>query len=154
MICPVVNGQRRVYCVECADTNPDVQAIIERASLEERLEIFDDLAGAEDEKCVGCGRSIGEVPAYQRTYRVKVRITFEVEVDLQAASATQAQFLTSEALGTATFVKGQREIKHTLEEVPMAEEARVDDHCLYQVELGEVVPPDQDLFSLTGRSPF
>jgi hypothetical protein len=137
-------SQRKTYCVECADSLPEMQAETQKAEDEGQLEISDLPEDAQGQECVSCHRPIDQVRAESRSYRMKVTITFECEIDVEAGSATQAQFFVSETLSTIHLDKSKDTLETELEEnVTMAERARIDD-CFYEVEPAKVVPPDQD----------
>ncbi len=87
----------------------------------------------------------GQRRAESHSYRMKVTITFECEIDVEAGSATQAQFFVSETLSTIHLEESKEALKTELEEnVTMAEEARIND-CFYEVEPAKLIPPDQSL---------
>ncbi len=136
--------QRKAYCVECADSLPEVQAELEKAEDEGNLEISDRPEDAQGEECTACHRPIDQVQAESRSYRMKVTLTFECEVDVEAGSATQAQFFVRETLSTIHLDKSKEALMTELEEnVTMAETARVDD-CFYEIGPAKLIPPDQD----------
>lgn len=140
----VVKGQRRMYCPECADTRPDVQVILEQADAEDHLRFSDD--PREDEVCVACNRSIREVQVTEGVYRVKARITFEVEVDVEATSAMQARYAVDGTLVHTELRQNRQALETVLEEnVPMTQRARVDD-CFYELESVRLVvlPENED----------
>ena len=94
------SGQRKAYCVECADSLPEVQAELEKAEDEDLLEISNQPEDAQGEECTACHRQISQVRDEPRSYRMKVTITFECEIwrtdkfNLSLASRLRAAFLT------------------------------------------------------------
>ena len=77
-------NQRRAYCVECADSLPEVQAELEEASSEGRLEISDQPEDAQGVECMACHRQISQVRAESRSYRMKVTLTFVCDTNLHS----------------------------------------------------------------------
>jgi hypothetical protein len=137
-------GQRKAYCVECADTKPELLAEFEKADDQGELEISDRPEDALSEECVSCHRQIDQVRTATRSYRVRAHITLEVDIDLEADSATEAQYAVSWTL--AHLVLPEKEIETALEEhIPMTEQAQVNEWA-YAVELAKIIPPDQNLF--------
>jgi organic hydroperoxide reductase OsmC/OhrA len=137
-------GQQKAYCVECADSLPEVQAEIEAADDKGELTISDQPEDALSEECMACHRQIDQVRAESRSYRVRAQITIEIDIDLEADSATEAQYT---ALWTLAKIHlPEDEIETVLEEhIPMAEQAQIQEWT-YEVELAKVIPPDQDIF--------
>jgi hypothetical protein len=139
-------GQRKAYCVECADTKPELLGEFEKADEKGELEISDRPEDALGEICVSCRRQIDQVRAEPRSYKVKAQITIEVEIDLEAASATEAQYAVTWTLAKIDLSAGENKIKTALEHnVPMTEQAYVNEWT-YRVEPAKEIPPDQDLF--------
>lgn len=135
-------GQRKTYCVECADSSPEVQAELEKAEDEDQLEISNDEADVQGEHCTACQRPLVDVPVYDRAYRMKVTITFECEIDVEAGSCVEAQSFVRETLSTIHLEASREALEIELEEhVRMAETARVTD-CFYEIEAAKVIPPD------------
>ncbi len=136
--------QRKVYCVECADSLPEMQAELEEASSEGTLEISDRPEDAQGEECTACHRQIDQVRDEPHSYRMKVTITFECEIDVEAGSCVEAQSFVRETLSTIHLDKSKEALEIELEEnVTMTETARVYD-CFYEVGPAKLVPPDQD----------
>jgi organic hydroperoxide reductase OsmC/OhrA len=137
-------GQRKAYCVECADEKPELQAEFEKADEKEELEISNQPEDALGEECVSCHRQIDQVRTETRSYRVRAYITLEVDIDLEADSATEAQYAISGTL--ADLVLPENEIETVLEEhIPMTEQAQVQDWN-YTVTPAKIIPPEQNLF--------
>jgi len=135
------DGQRKVYCVECADSSPEVQAELEKAEDEDQLEISNEPQDALNQTCTACHRQISEVRDEERSYRMKVTITFECEVDVEAGSWVEAKSFVRETLSTIHLGNSKEALEIELEEnVPMTEAARVDD-CFYEIEAAKVLPP-------------
>lgn len=135
-----------MICVECADSKPEAQTALEKADNEGELEISDRPEDALSEECVSCHRQIDQVRAETRSYRVRAHITIEVEIDLEAASATEAQYAVSWTLANIDIPESEQEIKMVLEQtVPTTERAEVNEWT-YQVDPAKENPPEQDLF--------
>ena len=119
-----------------------MQTELEQAEEEDQLEISNQPEDALSEECTGCHRQISQVRAEERSYRMKVTITFECEIDVEAGSCVEAQSFVRETLSTIHLEKSKEALETELEEnVPMTETARVDD-CFYEIEAAKVIPPD------------
>ena len=137
-------GQRKVYCVECADSSPQVRAEFEKAEDEDLLEISNQPEDAQGEECTACHRQMDQVRDEPHSYRMKVTITFECEIDVEAGSCIEAQSFVRETLSTIHLEESKETLETELEEnVTMAETARIKD-CFYEVEPAKLIPPDQD----------
>lgn len=137
-------GQRKTYCVECADSKPEIQTELEKADERGELDISDQLEDILGEACVSCHRLIDQVRAESRPYRVKATLTIEVEIDVEANSAIDAQYTVSRALPTLDWPED--EITTALEDhIPMAEQVILNGWT-YTVEPAKVIPPEQNLF--------
>ncbi len=137
-------GQRKTYCVECADSKPEIQVELEKADAQDELEISDQPEDALGEECVSCQRTIDQVRAETRLYRVKATLTIEIEVDVEANSATDAQYAVYWALPTLALPED--EITSAMKEhIPATQQATVNDWTCV-VEPAKVIPPEQNLF--------
>jgi len=73
---------------------------------------------------------------------VKVTITFECEVDVEAGSWVEAKSFVRETLSTIHLGNSKEALELELEEnVPMTEAALVDD-CFYEIEAAKGIIPD------------
>src|SRR5260370_29151058 len=135
-------GQRKAYCVECADSLPEVQIELEKAEDEDLLKSSNHREAAQGEECTACHRQISQVIDEPRSYRMKVTITFECEIDVEAASAVEAQSFVRETLSTIHLENSKEALEIELEEnVTMTETARVDD-CFYEIGAAKLIPPE------------
>ena len=132
-----VRGQARVFCAQCADTDPDIQAIIKMA---DSLDI--DYTGAEEEKCSACGRFLTDVFVYRGQHSLKLHLTFEIDVQLEAASCTEADYAVKKTLSNGLKLHDiYEQIETVLEEhIPMMYSATID-QCTYQADPAEGIPP-------------
>jgi hypothetical protein len=135
-------GQRKAYCVECADSLPEVQVELEKAEDEDLLKISNQPEDAQGEECTACHRQISQVIDEPRSYRMKVTITFECEIDVEAGSCVEAQSFVRETLSTIHLENSKEALEIELEEnVTMTETARVDD-CFYEIGAAKLIPPE------------
>jgi|SRR5579884_612802 len=138
--------QSKRYCADCADTNKEVRAELAAAHATRDLDITDDSQEIEGQTCEACQRLISQVPAHLGTYRVQAQVTFTVEVDLQARSATDAEFQVDAAIGGANFNLIMRDMQVRIEgNLDDPEKVSVDD-CQYEVEPASRVAPEQNVF--------
>jgi phosphoribosylformylglycinamidine (FGAM) synthase PurS component len=138
--------QDKRYCADCADTNQEVRAELAAAHATRDLDITDDQREIEGQTCQACQRLISQVPAHLGTYRLQVQVTFIVEVDLQARSATDAEYQLDEAVDRADFNSVMEDIKTEVETwIEDPEKVDVND-CQYHVEPASRVAPEQNVF--------
>src|SRR5579859_5565405 len=113
-------GNRKTYCGSCADVDPLVQDELKKYD-DEGLEVSDREEDALGEECCVCHRQISHLRVEPRKYQVRAALTFEFDVDLQALSATQAQFSVLEALAEDPSVDAytflEDEIESRIEQV-------------------------------------
>lgn len=142
------HNQHRIrrYCADCADTNKEVRAELAAAHAARNLDISDDHEEIEGQMCEACQRPIASVSAHLGTYRVQAQVTFTVEVDLQARSATDAELQVDAGIDGANFDLIMRDMGVRIEgNLDDPEKVNVDE-CQYLVEPAKSVPPEQDVF--------
>lgn len=138
-------GNRKTFCGDCADNEPLVQDELKRHE-EEGLEVSDREEDALGEECYVCHRQISHLRVEPRKYRVKAAFTFEIDVDLEAVSATQAQFSVLEALAEDPPEKIcdrlEKEVESRIEQAIEADIRK----CVYGLRSVQVFPPDLDKY--------
>ena len=88
-----------------------MQAELERAEDEDLLEISNEPQDAPNQVCTACHRRISELRDEECSYRVKVTITFECEVDVEAASRIEAKSFVRETLSTIHLENSKEALK-------------------------------------------
>jgi hypothetical protein len=136
----------RRYCADCADTNKEVRAELAAAHATRDLDVSSDQEEIEGQICEGCQRPISQVPAHLGLYRVQAQVTFTVEVDVQARSATDAEFQVDAGVNGANFALIMRDLGVRIKgELDDPDKVSVDE-CEYFVGPGKSVPPEQEVF--------
>jgi hypothetical protein len=131
-------GNRKAYCGDCADAEPLVQAELEKYE-DEGIEVSDRQEDVLGEECCVCHRLISHLKAEPRTYQVIASFTIDCEIELRAASATQAQFLVTEALADKfPYNSLDAQLKKQIDQAIGVELSE----CSYEVESVKVLPPD------------
>ncbi|HLZ56858.1 MAG TPA: hypothetical protein VKR06_07915 [Ktedonosporobacter sp.] len=134
----------RHFCPECADGRTEATAELALAYEAGSLEITNEVE--EEEQCSVCLRPIADVPADERSYQIELQLTFSCTVELNAKSATSAEYTLASALDAISFDKAQDGLERTLsEQLHETEQIEIEsisvDDCEHEVGEARSIPP-------------